>query len=815
MAIFKCDHCLLTFPEKEVVYDEVEGGERTFCCNGCRGIFRLIHEEGFDEFYTKRKWDGPGNLSVLTSREIDIRPFIGHIRDVLSPESKATDKLKEIDMYIHGIRCASCIWLNEKILKRTEGVEYATVNYATHMAKVRWDPVVIGLEKILKRVLSIGYIPRPYSESEKFKAQKAESRDLLIRFGTAAFLSSQLMVYSMALYAGYFQGIDRETRLLLEIIAMALTVPVIFYSGMPFIRNTIRGLRRLYFNMDSLIAVGSVSAFAYSIWQMFRGGEVYFDTSSMIITLVLLGRYIETSAKGKAYRTIEMLAEMMPKEARLITGQGQEFMPLESVKKGALVQMKPGERVPLDGIVISGESEIDESIVTGESKPVLKTPGSPVIGGSTNLYGSIVFEVRSTGEETVFSKIIRAVEDAQLKKPRMQILADRIVGLFVPLLLLIAALTVTAYLSGGASPEAALMTGISVLVIACPCSLGLATPLAILTFTTLTSSKGVLIKGGEVIENVSKLTNVIFDKTGTITAGKPMLKEVLGTDGSMKNEELLSLAASIESLSEHSLGHAIADAAKGFGLRGVSAFKAVPGKGVEGKIEGRKIFIGNERFMTESGARFPDEYYLKKVMVSEDVGDTVMFMAWDGLIRAVFVVSDVIRAEAKGVVQDLRKMKLNVSIISGDNNLTTQSVAAAVGMEHAIAEASPVRKKEYIGDLQSRSCNVMMIGDGINDAPALMESTIGVAMGRGTDIAMESADVVLVRNDLRLIPYFLRVSGKVYAVIRQNIFWAFFYNVVAIPLAVAGMLHPIVAASAMAASSLFVVGNSLRIRRMV
>ncbi len=815
MALLTCDHCLLTFPAREALSEEVQGVKKTFCCPGCRGIYWLIQEEGCADFYKKRTWEENGTPPAgLGKGELDLRPFTGQVRDS-SSAAKAPGRLREIDIYIDGIRCASCVWLNEKFLKKTAGVVYAAVNYATHRARIRWDPEVTGLGTILQRVRAIGYTPRPYVESERFRAQKAEARDLLIRFGTAAFLSSQLMVFSMALYAGYFQGIEGEMKILLEMIALALTVPVVFYAGMPFIRNTLRGLRQLSFNMDSLIAIGSLSAFAFSLWQMFRGGEVYFDTAAMIVTLVLLGRYLETTAKGKAYGTIEMLAEMLPQEATVLTGTGQEHRPLAAVQPGDLVQVKPGERIPLDGVVVSGESESDEALLTGESRPVPKIPGSLVIGGSTNLYGSIVFAVKHTGEETTLARIIRAVEDGQAQKPRLQILADRSVGLFVPSLLLVAALTVAAYLLAGKAPETALMAGISVLVIACPCSLGLATPLAILTFTTHTSSRGILVRGGEVIENAKKITHVIFDKTGTITIGKPVLKDIIALDHAVGKEELLCLAASLESLSEHNLAQAIAGAAKGRGIQGVSEFKALPGKGVLGKIGERKICLGNMRLMAEQGISLPGGNKGGTALSSVAPGDTVMFMAWDGLPRAAFVVADGIRDEARAVVAELREMKLRVSIISGDNNQATQYVAAAVGLGEARAEASPVDKKEAIRALQERNQHVLMIGDGINDAPALTEATLGIAMGRGTDIARESAAVVLIRDDLRLIPYFLRASRKVYGIIRQNIFWALFYNVAAIPLAVAGLLHPIVAAGAMAASSLFVVGNSLRIRRMV
>ena len=808
--MLKCDHCLLTFPERDAVYYGVNGQSRVFCCNGCGGIYTLIQSEGLSDFYKRRKWDDGGIESSLFGKEIDIKPFAEHVRDV-TEKGQEEKKYKEIDIFIDNIRCASCVWLNERILIKTEGVEYARVNYATNKARVKWNPEIIGFDNILRRIASIGYNPKPYSESEQFKRRHAEAKDLLVRFGTAGFLSSQLMIYSVALYAGYFQGIDSNFRLLFEIISLVLTIPIIFYSGMPFLKNTFRGLKSLHFNMDSLITVGAGSAFVFSVYQMLTGGKVYFDTAAMIITLILLGRYIEATAKGKASETIERLSGLSPKEAKVLRGEAgkHEVIPIADIKKGDMIRIVPGERIPFDGIVMSGESETDESIITGESKPVLKVPGSEVIGGSLNLYGAIAFKVKKTGNETVLAGIIRAVEDAQARKPRIQILADRIVGYFVPAILIIAFLTVIGYLLSGASAHSALMTGISVLVIACPCSLGLATPLAVLIFTGSASSKGILIRGGEVIENASRLTHVVFDKTGTITAGKPALKEIIKFDPDTEVAYILSVAASIESVSEHSIGRSIVEAARGLKIFTVSDFKAVPGRGVKGVVDGKTIIIGSMTFMPEEGCIGLSH---SDAVRFEEAGDTVVYAAWDKKVRAAFVISDMIREEAIEAVKDIREMDLDISMISGDNRTTTSSIASKAGISNALSEASPVRKKEIIEKMQRNGQKVMMVGDGINDAPALTESSVGIAMGRGTDIAMESADAVLVRNDLRLIPYFIRISRRAYSVIKQNIFWAFFYNIISIPLAVAGILHPIIAAGAMAASSLLVVINSLRLK---
>ncbi len=815
MTTLTCDHCLLTFPERDAIREDVDGSQHVFCCHGCRGVYFLIRSEGLADFYDKRHWDAPGT-PANPLKELDLKAFGEDVRE--------TEQGREIDIFIDGIRCASCVWLNEKFLLRTDGVKSARINFATHKAKIQWDPARIGLEKVLRRIQAIGYNPRPYRESEQYLARKAESRDLLVRFGTAAFLSSQLMIYSIALYAGYFQGIDPRTKIILEIIAMLLTLPVIAYSGLPFIRNTISGLRHLHFTMDALIAIGAGSAFIYSVYQMFIGGTVYFDTSAMIITLILLGRYIESTAKGRASETIERLSELAPGEARVIQRAGSTAEDLSiaetamvlagSLKQGDLLKVLPGERIPSDGRVVYGESEADEAILTGESRAVRKYPGAEVIGGSMNLFGTLIFEVTRIGKETVLAGIIRAVEDAQAGKPRLQILADRVVGYFVPAILLIALMTIVGYVLKGATLNEALMTGISVLVIACPCSLGLATPLAVLVFTTMASSRGILIKGGEVIENISRIDHVVFDKTGTITEGRPSLKTVLALDKNIDDHYLLKVAASLENLSEHSIGRAIVSAWNG-DLFPVRDFRVIPGRGIEGIADNRHIVIGNEAFMKEHALIAPDLSGLVRELSLpyEHAGDTVILMGWDGILRAGFVVSDCLRTEAEETVRQILARRKTVFVVSGDNRTTTAAVASAVGIAEARPEMSPADKRTFIRELQQNGSRIMMVGDGINDAPALTESFVGLAMGRGTDIAMESADAVLVRSDLAAIPYFLDLSLRAYRVIRQNIFWAFLYNIIAIPLAVSGTLHPIIAAGAMAASSLFVVLNSLRIRK--
>ncbi len=808
-----CDHCLLEIAETKVVRDEIKGEGKVFCCRGCMGVYRLINEEGLGEFYNRRgsSWiPGPPD-------EISIEP------SAFDEVSRAVVDGIETDMILDGIRCASCIWLIEKILLGTTGITYSKVNYATHRARVQWDPEKINIKDILLRIKSIGYTPKPFIAKAHEEQLKRDQRDLLIRFGTAAFFSMQLMLYSVALYAGYFQGIGAGTKVFFQVISMLVTTPVLFYSGMPLIKGSVRGLRNLSFNMDVLVVTGSGSAYFYSIYQIFAGGEVYFGTSAMIITLILLGRYIESGAKGRASEVITRLLSLNPKEARVVNDfesgvKGSEMVMISLIKKEDLVEVVPGERIPLDGTVVEGSSEVDESMLTGESRPVAKGPGSEVFCGTQNLYGSFIFKVKRTGNDTVLAQIIQVVEDAQARRAPVQALVDRVVGLFVPAVLFLSLGTGVTWFYFGKDMAGALMNAISVLVIACPCALGLATPLAILIGTTRGASKGILIKGGDIIERARKIDTVIFDKTGTITEGK---QEVLSYRGiGITDKEALQLASSLERLSEHSISKAIVNKAQDIELFNVSAFTASAGKGIKGTIDEKEVLVGSRSFIESEGIYDSLDNVLNTEQMSwlisqEYSGVTIVYISINKKLSGVFLISDAVRSEARAAVNTLKKMKHDVMMITGDSPQAALKVAGEVDLdeEKVIAHRSPVEKAGAIREMQNEGRKVVMIGDGINDAPALIQADVGIAMGRATDIALESSDMVLMQNDLRLAPEAIVLSKRIYAIIRQNLFWAFIYNIVALPLAVTGILHPIVAAVSMTLSSLSVVGNSMRLKR--
>jgi Cu2+-exporting ATPase len=792
------------------VRQTVDGVERSFCCAGCRGVFALLHDEGLDQrYYAERRWSEhgptPGILRAAgPAPKDDLAAY--DVRDA------AGGAEAELELSIDGIRCASCVWLNERLLQRTPGVAAARVNYATHRARIRFDPGTVDLPHLLARVRAAGYEPRPWRESEQARERDAEVKDLFVRVGTAWFLASQLMIYSAALYAGYFQGIDRSTRSLLEWISIGLAAPVLFSAGAPFWRSAARALRHGRFNMDSLVVIGSGAALAFSVWQALRGGEVWSDTAAMIPTLVLTGRYVEARARRAASEAVSRLATLAPRTARLVAGGERREHPVSEVRPGDRVEVLPGERIPLDGRVIEGDSEADESLVTGESRPVAKRAGAAVIGGSINLNGSLILEVTRVGKETILAGIIRAVEEAQGAKPRIQAVADAVVGVFVPAVLLLAAGTVALHAGLGAGVEAALLHGIAVVVIACPCALGLATPVAVLVATGLATSRGLLVKGGDVLEAAGEATHVLLDKTGTVTRGRPSLREVAPLAGGDR-DALLALAAAVERRSEHHVGRALVEAARALPPSPeprIVRFKAVPGRGIEATVDGRSVLIGSRAFLVDQGVPPPPEGLSLAAPLEAD-GSTVFFLAVDGKAEALFAVADPLREEAPAAIAALRALGLAVEVVSGDAGGTTAAIAGRLGVEWT-AEVTPAGKRGLVLARQLAGAKVVAVGDGINDAPALTQASVGVAMGRGADVTMESADAVLVRDDLRLLPELLLLARRTRAVIRQNVFWAFAYNAAAIPLAVAGLLHPIVGAGAMAFSSVFVVGNSLRLR---
>lgn len=819
--LVRCDHCLLPVSGQEALYDDYPAGRKIFCCNACRAIYRMIQDEGLGEFYRKRDWRSTGIPKSL--RTIDVRETENADEEVeaLAPFIRGDGVVREADLMIDGIRCASCIWLNEKVLERTPGVLSARVNFATHRAQVRWDSSRTTLGRILSRIRSIGYLARTYTPAAQEALLKEQNRDLLLRFGTAAFFSMQLMLFSFGLYAGFFQGIDPVYKQWLEFGALLVCTPVLFYSGWPFLKSALRGVRNRTLNMDVLISLGAFSAYVLSIRQMFIGGEVYFDTSAMIITLVLLGRLLENSAKHRASEAVTRLLALQPQDARMIQGTTCVIVPAAKIRKGDLIGIMPGEKVPLDGIVRQGTSETDASLVTGESRPVEVSIGSEVIGGSMNGLGSLIVEVTRTGQETVIAQISRLVEQAQAATAPVQRFADRVSAYFIPFVIAASGFTFW-YWYRYFYADQSLLNAVSVLVIACPCALGLATPVAVLAGTGSAARKGILIKGGDILERMHKIDTVVLDKTGTITTGKMSVVEVRSAECGVGREQLktknskletVQFAASAEQGSEHLMGSAIVRYAheQGIQLFPFDAFRAVPGQGIGATVQGSSVLVGKRTYLEASGIAIGPEVVREAEQI-EQTGKTVVWVARGDDFLGLLALMDVPKEDSQDAISRLKRMKIDVTMVTGDNAGTAQAIAGQTGIASVIAGVLPQGKSEEIVRLRAQGRVVAMVGDGINDAPALAAADIGIAMASGSDIAMESADVVLMRSDLNSVVEAVALSRKTFRIIKQNLFWAFFYNVAAIPLAMAGLLNPIVAAAAMAISSVTVVMNSLRLR---
>ena len=742
-------------------------------------------------------------------------------------------RLEKATYEVEGMTCASCVARVERALADVEGVVGVEVNLATERATVTYNQEQTSFPAMARAVSAAGYrLVKPVEgeEARDSERRRREHELTILKLKLAYSAASAAVILVLSMFGMYIPGIKSLSDRTLFTILFILATPVQFGPGLTFYRGAYKAARHGTTDMNTLIAVGTSAAYIYSVVATFFPGfisktglelAVYYDASASIIALILLGRYLEARAKGRTSDAIRRLLNLQARTA-LVIREGVEFeVPVEEVRVGDLVMVKPGERIPVDGIVVEGRSALDESMLTGESIPVEKGPGDEVTGATVNGTGSFVFKVSRVGSDTVLAQIIKLVEEAQGSKAPIQRMADKVASIFVPTVLGIAAVTFLVWLFFGPSPtfNFALLNFVAVLVIACPCALGLATPTAIMVGTGKGAELGILIKGGEVLERAGKLDVVVFDKTGTLTWGKPVVTDILPLNGN-ERKELLLLAASVERGSEHPLAETIVQAARADGIepRDVRDFQALPGRGVIASLAGREIRLGNSNLMSESGIDLSGVDSRAEELARQ--GKTVVYVLYGGELRGLLAVADTLKPMAAEAVSELKRMGVEVAMISGDRRSTAEAVALQVGMDTVVAEVLPADKAAEVARIQSEGKVVAMVGDGINDAPALAVADIGIAIGTGTDVAVEASDITLITEDLTRVATAIRLSRRTLRTIKQNLFWAFIYNVIGIPIA-AGVLYPIwgvllnpiYAAAAMAFSSVSVISNSLRLRR--
>jgi len=802
MANVKCTHCGLIFDESAMIIEEEDGKKIYFCCHGCEGVYHLLNSAGLDSFYAKL-----GN-TTLTPPTKNINDDLERF-DMEGFEKKyiktKEDGTKEINLIIDGIHCSACVWLNEKVLHKTDGIIEATINYTNNKAKIIWDSDTIKLSQIIQIIRSIGYDAFPYDPAIQEEQATKQRRDYYSRILVAVFGMMNIMWIAIAQYAGYFTGIEQKFKDILNIAEFILATPVLFYSGWVFFRGAYYGYRNRVVNMDTLVSLGALSAYLYSIYVLFSGhGEVYFDSVVMIITFVLVGKYLEVLSKKQAVDTLDSMTSSIPTEVLKVTNDTKELIAVENVKVGDILELKAGEKIVCDGLLTVGNGMFDESSLTGESTPIYKKIGDNILSGSICIDTVVQYQVTKEATDSMLHSIVSLLEEAVTKKPRIEQLANSISGYFSTIILLLAIATFIGWYLYDGNFEKALIISISVIVIACPCALGLATPMSTLVGISVAAKRGILFKEASFLETMAKATTLAIDKTGTLTYGTLRVVNEKYYDNSTIN---ISLIYSLVSSSNHPISKAIKDYIIDSGSKVTDIIlteqKTIQGKGIEGIYKDSLIFGGNETFMKEHG-----------IDIIDSTTYSIFYVAIDDRLIARFDLKDKIKPESKKTIQLMTDQNINCIMLTGDNEISASNVAKEAGIKEIRHNLLPQDKAQAIDNLHKNKEIVIMAGDGINDSVALAKADIAISMGSGADVAISVSDVVILDDNISKIEEAYRISKRTYRAIKENLGFSIVYNIIAVPLAMMGFVYPLVSALSMSLSSLIVVGNAMRINGM-
>lgn len=788
-----CTHCHLEFDEKALITEQ-EGEETLyFCCKGCQGVYHLLQDSGLTTFYDKL---GSNTLEPPKTELEDAARYDSPA--VMTRYVKEKEGLCEIALIIEGIHCAACVWLNEKVLHQQDGIIEASINYTNNKAKILWDPDKITLSGIITTIRSIGYDAKPYDPATQESGANAIRRDYYTRMIVGIFCTMNIMWIAVAQYAGYFTGIERDMKSILNVAEWILATPTLFYSGWIFFKGAWAGLRHRIVNMDLLVITGALLTYLYSIYATITvRGETYFESTTMIITFILIGKFLEKRSKKGAVDILDKLNATLPLSATVIRqGERLEIKP-ESILVDDLIELKPGERAPVDGILLN-DAQLDESSLTGESRPVTKSTGSTIISGTIGLDSLITYRATRDFASSTLHTLVNMVEDSLTKRPKIEITTGRLSEYFSITILLLSLLTFIGWYLSGSGFENSFVTAVAVIIIACPCALALATPVATLIGVSRALEQGVVFKEARHIETMAKANRLLLDKTGTITTGKPKIV----SEQLLANYDPSHLAALV-STSSHPISRTIFHhfQSKNTLPEKGEGFRQIPGKGMTGVIQGQTVAGGNRALMQELGISAPEE------------GEHLRFYyAEENVLKAIFEFSDTLRPEAAKSLQEIHKLGLELEMVTGDHAASASKIADMVGITRYHSQLLPEDKAAYVERSIEEGHIVVMAGDGINDALALTKSDIAIAMGGGTDLAIQASDVVVLDDQLTSLKEAFLLAHQTYRNIKQNLAISLLYNAITIPLAMAGYIIPLIAAISMSFSSLLVVGNSMRIK---